>query len=318
MALTNENGGGMVMPVQPMGYGGYSVPMFGGYGNGFGGFGGDLSGFIVLFLIAAMFGGFGGGWGMGGLGGFGGMMAFPWLMTGQAGINANTNDGFNNAGLSAQISGLRSDVTGGFGDTALGIAGINQNICSTGGQITAAVTNGFAQAEIAENARQMSNMQQAFNSQTAVTGAINGVSSQLADCCCEQRLATAKLSALVQSENCADREALSNGIRDIITAQNAGTQRILDQLCQDKIDAKNEKIQELQTQVTMQNLAASQAAQTAQLMADNSSQTQYIVNRVAPYPIPAYPAYGPCNNNWGYGNFGGNPFGNVGFGNGSF
>ena len=43
----------------------------------------------------------------------------------------------------------------------------------------------------------------------------------------------------------------------------------------------------------MQNLAASQTAQTAALIADNTMQTQYIVNRVAPYPIPAYTVANP-------------------------
>lgn len=76
MALTDENG--MVMPVTPM------------YGNNSGfGFGNDWSWIIVLFLFAAMGGGFGNGFG-----GFGGDGAFPWLLNGQAGINANTNAGF--------------------------------------------------------------------------------------------------------------------------------------------------------------------------------------------------------------------------------
>ena len=43
----------------------------------------------------------------------------------------------------------------------------------------------------------------------------------------------------------------------------------------------------------MKDLAASQAAQTAQLIADNTAQTQYLVNRVAPYPIPAYQVGNP-------------------------
>lgn len=38
----------------------------------------------------------------------------------------------------------------------------------------------------------------------------------------------------------------------------------------------------------MRDLAASQATQTSQLLADNAAQTQYVVNRVAPYPIPSY------------------------------
>lgn len=319
MSFVDTNGNsGMVMPVSPM-YGGSYYGGNNGYGNGFGGDGA----WWLLVLILAM----NGGWGNNGFGGNGGNNAFPWLVASNTNTDNLLSSGFNQAATAGTLNSIQNSVTSGFGDTQLGIAGVNQNICQTGAGITAAVTNGFAQSEIADNARQIANMQQAFNSQTATTAAINGISSQLADCCCENRLATANLTSTVLAENCADREALSNGIRDIITAQNAGTQRILDMMCQDKIDAKNEKIAELQNQVTMQNLAASQAAQTAALVADNTAQTQYIVNRVAPYPIPAYPVSNPygCNNfGFGYGNTFGwnngfnNGFGAVGFGNGTF
>ena len=84
----------------------------------------------------------------------------------------------------------------------------------------------------------------------------------------------------------------------------ANTQAILDKLCamelenaRNQIDTKNEKIAELQAQVNMQNLAASQAAQTAALIADNTAQTQYVVNRVAPYPQPAYIVSNPMGYN---------------------
>ena len=110
-------------------------------------------------------------------------------------------------------------------------------------------------------------------------------------------------------ENCADREALSTGIRDILASQTASTQRILDQMCQDKIDAKNEQISALQTQVTMQNLAASQNAQTAQLIADNNAQTAQLIQRIAPYPVPAYAVANP----YGYGYGTGCGCGAVGF-----
>ena len=59
------------------------------------------------------------------------------------------------------------------------------------------------------------------------------------------------------------------------------------------IEALKAQNQSLQTQVNLQALAASQTAQTAQLIADNTAQTQYIVNRVAPYPIPAYTVANP-------------------------
>ena len=289
-----------------------------GAGNmGLNGAGGEA---IWLFALLALMGGFGGN-GFGGNGGFNN--GFMW------GNNIATQDsvqnGFNQAATQNMLTGLQSTVNSGFGDTALGIAGINQNICNTGAGITAAVTNGFAQNEIADNARQIANMQQGFNMQTAITGGMNDLQSQLAQCCCENRLATQGLQSTIIQENCADREALSNGIRDIIANQTAGTQKIIDQMCQDKIDAKNEKIAELQNQLNMQNLIASQTAQTAQLVADNTAQTQYIVNRVAPYPIPSYNVPNPfgcgCGNNqyFGWNNgYGFNPFGNVGYGNGSF
>lgn len=266
-------------------------------GNGFG-FGGDGALLIILFLLFAFNGwggmGFGGGWGMGGLGGglLGSeLMMWPWMMT--QNTDNIVQNGFNTQALGTQLSGIQSAVTSGFGDTALGIAGINQNICSTGNSITSAIANGFSSAEAAANAREIANMQQAFNSQTAITGGMNTLASSLQNCCCENRANIADLKYTVATENCADRAALSDALRTVVEAGNANTQRILDTLCQDKIDAKNEKIVELQNQITMKDLAASQAAQTAQLIADNTAQTQYLVNRVAPYPIPAYQVGNP-------------------------
>lgn len=306
MALTDENGSnGMIMPVQPMG-GGYNygggypmaypvMPMYGGFGGGYGnGFGGDWSWIIILFLFAAMGGGFGG------FGGFGGGLGFdfPWLLNGQQGINANTNASFNQATTASALGDLSNAVTSGFGDvqTALcsGFAGVN------------ATVNG-AQNSISQQlyTNEIASLNRSFAEQTANTAAVNGVSSQLADCCCEQRLATANLSALVQSENCADREALSNGIRDIISNQTAGVQRILDVMCQDKIDAKNERIAALENQVNMQALAASQAQQTAALVADNTAQTRDLIQRIAPYPTPSFIVGNP----YGYNNYYNNGYG---------
>lgn len=325
MALNGENGGVdatmLVGPATVGNYGGnyggfgvpYAVPVlggYGGYGGGYGGFGGDWSALIVLFILAAMFGG--GGWG-GGFGGFGGFGdgAFPWLLNGQNGINNNVSDGFRSAAISSQLGDIQTSITTGFSNSEV-----------------AACNRAMADQALSFN-NQIADLNRSFDAQTAVTNGINGLSSQLADCCCENRLATQGLQSVILSENAADREALSNGIRDILTAQTAGTQRILDQLCNDKIDAKNERIAELQTQVNMQNLAASQAAQTAALIADNNQQSRDLIQRIAPYPIPAYPVgnpygygygYGNCNGNgWSWNNgFGFNPFGNVGFGNGSF
>ena len=174
-------------------------------------------------------------------------------------------------------------VQRGFDQSAImnGLTGINSSLVA-----------GFANAETAANARQMDTIQQMF-----------GIQSQLANCCCENRLATADLKYTVATENCADRAALSDGIRDVIASNSANTQKILDQLCQDKIDAKNERIADLERQLTMANLAASQTAQTARILADNSAQTVALEQYLNPTPVPAYVVQNPncCNQNFGCG-----------------
>ena len=139
-----------------------------------------------------------------------------------------------------------SSVQRGFDQSALvtGITGVNTN-----------VVNGFAQAEIAANARQVADMQQEF-----------ALQSQLASCCCENRLASADLKYTIATEACADRAAVTSALESVIANQTANTQRILDTLCADKIDAKNEQIMALERQLAMANLAASQTAQTAEII----------------------------------------------------
>jgi hypothetical protein len=64
-------------------------------------------------------------------------------------------------------------------------------------------------------------------------------------------------------------------------------------MCEQELEQLRSQNASLQNQVNMLNLSASQTAQTAALIADNTAQTQYIVNRVAPYPIPAYTVANP-------------------------
>ena len=177
-----------------------------------------------------------------------------------------------------------------------------------------ALCNGFNGVEQGANARQMANMQTAFAAQTAMAQGFNQIQSDLASCCCENRLATNDLKYTIATEACADRAAVSDGIRDILTNQTANTQRILDQLCSDKIDAKNEKIADLERQLTMANLQASQIAQTAQIRAGQVAEIDAMYNRLRDCPVPTMPVYGSqpiftCPNNNGCGcGCGGNGF----------
>ena len=246
-------------------------PMYGN-GNGFGSaFGGDGWWILLLFLLIG-----GNGWGNGGNGfggfngGFGGL--YPWMNQSE-----QINDGFRDQMISTSINGIQN-----------GVNGLATQLC-----------NSFANVETAANARQMAGMQTAFGLQNAMTAGFNGMASQFADCCCENRLASADLKYTIATENCADRSAMSDGFRDVINSQNAGVQRILDQLCNDKIDAKNERIADLERQLTMANLAASQSAQTSRILADNAAQTTALEQYLNPVPVPAYQVANPncCNYN---------------------
>lgn len=167
-----------------------------------------------------------------------------------------------------------------------------QSLCNGFANVTAAVTNGFANAETAATARQMANMQQGFANQTAMMQGFNQLGSQFADCCCENRLGIANLNSTILSENCADRAALSDGVRDIIASQTAGTQRILDQMCQDKIDEKNDEIAQLRQQVYMKDLAASQQAQNNLITQGFANEVDALYNRLNTCPVPSMPVYG--------------------------
>ena len=54
-------------------------------------------------------------------------------------------------------------------------------------------------------------------------------------CCCEQKAGVADLKYTVATEACADRNAISQGIRDVIEANTRSTQAILDKLCQQEM-----------------------------------------------------------------------------------
>ena len=171
-----------------------------------------------------------------------------------------------------------SDVQNGFDQAAL-VSGING--------ITAALSNGFANAEISR-----------ANTLANLTNQMNTIAMNQQNCCCENRLAVANLGATIAQEGCADRSAVSDALRDVIAANNASTQRILDQMCADKIDAKNEQIAALQQQLTMAQLAASQNAQTAAILANNEAQTAALEQYLSPVPRPAYVVQNPncCGN----------------------
>ena len=247
MGFGNDNNTMFSMPV---------APAYGGYGNGFSnGLGGD--GWWILILLLAFAGGGWGGYGMNG----GAGMPLMAMNT-----NNDVQRGFDQSAVMNGINSLNSSVQTGF-------AGVNQNLCNSTANLTQAVNSGFASAEIANNGRQMADMNQNFAMQTAITGGLTNLSSQLAQCCCDNRLATANLTSTLLAENCADRTAIADASRDIIASQNAGFQKILDTMCQNQINDLQRQLTVKDTEIAMLNLKAQNLANTDAIIANNDAQT---------------------------------------------
>lgn len=293
MAFNTDNG--LYMPVAPA-YGG------GGFGGGF-----DGDAWLILIIIFALFGNGFGGFG----GGFGGGMGydFPWLLNGQQGISNNVNDGFRDQMLNSSIQGIQSAITSGFGDTQLGIAGINQNICQTGNSIVSAVTGAQNAISTQMYGNQIADMERSYAAQTATAQGFNALTSQLAQYGCDNRLATAQLGSDLAREACATRTADAQNTQSILQSVNAGIQSIKDQLCSDKIDQKNDTIAQLRSELLYARGQASQDVQTARILAGQVAETDAIYNRLNECPVGTTPVFGrtpifTCNNGCGCnGNF---------------
>ena len=256
----------MSMPVAPA----YGVPAYGApayAGGGFGNsFGGDALWLLLFFCIM-------GGWNNNGNGygaGAGGL--YPWMNQSQ-----QINDGFRDQMINGNITGIQNAVTSGFGDTQLGIAGINQNICQTGNGIVAAVNNGFNQAEIGANARQMANMQQMF-----------GLQSQTAQFASDVRLGQCQTQNVIVSDGAQTRD----------TIRSTG-QMVMDKLCQLELDNyKNQLADErrenanLRNQVNMAAFRESQTAQNALFQQGMNNEVDQLYNRLKNCPVGTVPVYG--------------------------
>ena len=279
MALTDESGNGMVMPV---------TPMYGGGNSGFGnGFGGDGWWILLLFILLGN-----GGWGNG-FGGFGGNDLYPWMNQ-----SNQINGGFRDQMTNDNVTEIRS-----------GVNNLSTQLCNCCSDVQMALANGFSGVEQGANARQIANMQTAFAGQTAMNQGFNSLGSQFADCCCENRLGLADLKYTVATENCADRTAAYQNTRDIIDSQTRGTQAILDKLCALELDGvKNQLAQAqrenvgLQNQLNMATMQASQNAQNALITQGFSNEVDALYNRLNSCPVPTTPVYGrtpifTCPNN---------------------
>ena len=267
MDETNTN---FSMPVMPA-YGG-------GYGNNGGfGFGGDWAWIILLLVLC-------GGWGNGFGGGYGGGAAVPFMMGADMGggfglypwmtTNQNINGGFRDQMTHDAITSIGDKITSGFGDVAT-------QLCGGFAGTTAAVTG--AQNAISQQlyANQLADLERSFAAQTANTQGLTALQSQLAQCCCDNRAATADVKYTIATEACNDRAAVSQGI-----------QTILDKLCQLELDGYKRENDNLRSQLSDAKIAASQTAQNAFIANGFANEVDQLYNRLNSCPVPTTPVYG--------------------------
>ena len=285
----------------------------GNYGGGFGdmfgaGGGGAWFFWIILFFFMMMFMG---GWNNNGNNGNNGTVQFvpygaPYMMGGFGGNGGNCNcdsaaqavrNGFDQSAVINGINGIQTQMQAGFNNAEV-------SRCNQQANILATMNNN--QANI------LSTMN---NNQNAMNAGFNSLNMGLQNCCCENRAATADLKYTVATEACADRAAVGDAFQALsaqnaqnmnamMTQFNAGVQSIKDMMCADKYDnmvnQKNDRIAELERQLTLANLAASQTGQTSAIQAGQRALANEIEQYVNPTPVPAYIVQNPscCNQNY--------------------
>ena len=207
--------------------------------NNGGGMFGNSDGFWGIILLALLFG-----WGRGGYGFGGGTYGTPATQADLAtGFAQNTlQRGIDDIILGqAQMQNWINQGFSGINTSLLtGFHGVDNAVCTLG-----------------------------YNMATG----FNGISSQLASCCCDIRGAIADVKYANERQTC-----------DLITNQNANTQRIIDYLTNEKIEGLRAENTALKGRIS------------------NDEQSAYLLSKLSPCPSPAYIVPNPnCCYGTGYG-----------------
>ena len=234
------------------------------------GFGDNAWWIIVLLLFGWGRNGFGGGFG----GNNGGIGENYVLATDFATIERKLDSV--NSGICDATFALNNNLTTGF-------ANVQQTLCQGfSGVNTALVQSGY---------------------ETRL--GINGLSSQLANCCCDIRQQIADCCCTTQRgldainyNNAINtnsiQQTLCNNTRDIIENQNANYRALHDEIVANRIEDKNAQIAAQQNEINSLRLAASQERQNA-----------YLLSELKPCPSAAYIVPNPnCCYNYGVTGFG--------------
>lgn len=208
------------------------------------GFGENGSWWVIIFLIFAFMG-----WG-------------------------NRGNGFGNNGsgvadnyvLASDFATIQRQLSDGFGNLTAQSRYIQNGICDGFYAMNTSLLNGFA----GTNNAIMTNGYETRN-------AIQGVSSQLADCCCKTQSAIQGVNYNLAQGVCSLQNTMNLNTRDIVDTVNCNYRALHDELVANRIEDKNAQIQAQQNEINSLRLAASQERQNS-----------YLINQLKPCPDPAY------------------------------
>ena len=208
-----------------------------------------------IILLFIMLGGWGGNNGFGG--GMGNSNLYPWMNQ-----SNQISEGFQNQMLNDNITGIQNSLNG-----------ISTQLCNN----------------------QMADLERSFAAQTANTAGLTELQGQLAQCCCDNRLATCQTQNIVATESAATRNTIQGGV-----------QTIIDKLCALELDGYKRENDNLRSQLNMATLRESQTAQNAFIQQGLTNEVDALYNRLSNCPVPSVPVYGrqpifTCGQNQGCG-----------------
>lgn len=199
-----------------------------------------------------------GGWGgNNGFGGGNGNGLYPWMNQ-----SNQISEGFQNQMLNDNITGIQNSLNG-----------ISTQLCNN----------------------QMADLERSFAAQTANTAGMTALQAQLAQCCCDNRLATCQTQNIVATESAATRNTIQGSV-----------QTIMDKLCALELDGYKRENDNLRSQLNMATLRESQTAQNAFIQQGLTNEVDALYNRLSNCPVPSVPVYGrqpifTCGQNQGCG-----------------
>ena len=250
---------------------------------------------IIIFLIFAL-GGWGNRNGFGGGSGSSGAADNYVLASDFAQISRQLDQGFDR--IADSTTQINNGLCNGFYQELVNTNGINTNIASSTAALQSTLCQGFNGVNTAIT-----------NGNFGLQNAINGVSSQIASCCCDLREGISGINYNLAMNTNQIQNAMCLNTRDIVDSQNAGTRAILDAITANRIEDKNAQIQAQQNEINKLQLAASQQAQNAYLidqLGQKCPQPSYLVcNPNGPLNYAVTSAGCGCgyNNGCGCGNY---------------